>query len=315
MNKIKVGETIAFAYRFTFGNIGTVIGLIWLPVIALCVMQFFFMNYYTAAMGDIVTDTNPAAIGPLVLVALGYFLVALFLLGLIGAAITRQALGLRTGPAILYFSIGTAELSLSLSYLAAGLVVFVLYVGLFIAVALFGTIIGAIITASGVKLAPATAQLALVGGAAAAYIVVLCVLIYIIARLTFFLAPVAVAEGKIDLIRAWTLARRSFWRIFVVGLAIFVPIMLVAGLAQMAIVGPSYYSHDVMPTAGTAASMRELVEQLRAMSAHEPFLLGLTLLLAPFVYGLMFAAPAYAYKMLASSPPAQSPDLGPIRPA
>ncbi|MEJ0044147.1 MAG: hypothetical protein WDM81_18895 [Rhizomicrobium sp.] len=40
MNKIPVGETIRFAYAFTFGEIGTVIGLVWIPLVINAVGAF-----------------------------------------------------------------------------------------------------------------------------------------------------------------------------------------------------------------------------------------------------------------------------------
>src|SRR6185437_697887 len=43
MNKIPVGQTIRFAYAFTFGEIGTVIGLTWIPTLINAVATFFVL--------------------------------------------------------------------------------------------------------------------------------------------------------------------------------------------------------------------------------------------------------------------------------
>ena len=51
------------------------------------------------------------------------------------------------------------------------------------------------------------------------------------------------------------------------------------------------------------------------MLPHLPLLIGLGLLLAPFYYGLVFAAPAFAYRSLVSGTPSSPPDMGPLRPA
>ncbi len=316
MNRIPVGETIAFAYRFTFGHIGTVIGLIWIPVLVLYVAQFFLMNAYTQTIQDVMTGTNPAAAGPLLLSLFGFFFASIFLVSLLGVALTRQALGLRTGPAIVHFSLGAAEFNLFLSFLAAMLVVLAIYLGLVLLTGLVGGATGLGITLAGSSLSAPVAKLVLLLAIFAAVLFVLCVLLYIGARLTFLLAPVTVAEGKIDLIRAWTLTRGNFWRIFAVGLAIFAPIFVVVGLGEVAILGPGYFAVALAPVADQAANATRLAQQMQSLSSHQPMLLGLGMLVAPFAYGLMFAAPAYAYqKLIAPRPPVQMAEAGSIKEA
>jgi len=53
MNKIPVGETIRFAYAFTFGEIGTIIGLIWIPTLINAVATFFALRAYYATLATV----------------------------------------------------------------------------------------------------------------------------------------------------------------------------------------------------------------------------------------------------------------------
>ena len=60
MNKLPVGEATRFAYAFTIRELGTIIGLIWIPMVALAIISF--LPY---ALGDNMPspDINPTAAG------------------------------------------------------------------------------------------------------------------------------------------------------------------------------------------------------------------------------------------------------------
>ena len=105
MNKIPVGQTIRFAYAFTFGEIGTVIGLVWIPLVINAVAEFLVeRNFAGAGPGD--GSSLPPGFGYFAL----YSIVAVLLIAMIASAIARQAMGLRHGPALAHVSLGTAEL-------------------------------------------------------------------------------------------------------------------------------------------------------------------------------------------------------------
>ena len=315
MNKIPVGRTIAFAYSFTFGQIGTVIGLIWLPLLLFFVGDFFVTNYYAQGFQAWSADSDPSAIGKPFLALMAFYIAAMFVIAVIGVAITRQAMGLRKGNAIVQFSVGAAELNLFLSFLASYLVVMAVTIGLFLALLLFGGIAGVALNAAAVSMSKAaTAQLSLALGAAGG-IAMIAALIYVAARLVFLLAPVTVVEEKIDLIRAWSLTKGNFWRIFLIGLATIVPITLVAAGANVAILGPQNFLPNLQVTTDTTAQIRQMAAETRALTENLPVVLGLGLLLAPFTYGLLFSAPAFAYRALVAAPPVAPVDTGPMRPA
>jgi hypothetical protein len=315
MNKIPVGRTIAFAYSFTFGQIGAVIGLIWLPLLVFFIGDFFATTYYAQGFEAWSGDADPSAIGKPLLALMGFYVVTVFVIAVIGVSVTRQAMGLRKGGALVHFGLGAAEINLFLSFLAAYLVVIAVCVGLFLGVLVFGGIAGVVLNAFAASMSKAQMATIAFGLGVAVGAGMLAAVIYVAARLVFLLAAVTVAEEKIDLVRAWSLTKGNFWRIFGVGLATVVPIALVSAGANIAILGPQNFIPDLQTSTDTAVQMRQMAAQMRAMVDNLPLVLGLGLLLAPFTYGLLFSAPAFAYRVLVSAAPISPPDTGPLRPA
>src|SRR6201999_3741177 len=58
-------------------------------------------------------------------------------------------------------------------------------------------------------------------------------------RLSFLLAPVASAEHRTRLSRAWALTHGSTLRIFIVVLGVFLPMVVAAGIAGYYLLGPA----------------------------------------------------------------------------
>jgi len=319
MKKIPVGKTIADTYNFTFGHIGAVIGLIWLPLVVFTVGRFFIDNY----TNGLAASNDPTAVGRALLLGFGLTLVSLFFTAIIGVSLTRQAMAPRSGSIIAHFALGPAEFSYFASLLAIFLVMFSLYIGLVFADLLIGSVGDAIVQASGQGTTVA-------GKLAAGAILILVVLLdlaaftYVGVRLAALVAPVTVAEGKMDLVRAWQLTKGNFWRLLLVLVVTLGPISIVSELATAAIVGPAY----IVKLAGAMMQVFEAamnngqvptqaMAQVPDISGKAPLLLGLGFFLAPFTYGLLFAAPAYAYLTLAGGRPLAplSSDAGPFRPA
>jgi len=133
------------------------------------------------------------------------------------------------------------------------------------------------------------------------------VLLYVALRLVFLLAAVTVAEEKIDLIRAWQLSQGNFWRIFLVSLATILPILLVSEGASIAILGPANMIPSLQAATDATLQVRQLATQMHALLQNLPLILGLGFLLAPFTYGLLFSAPAFAYRAIVAAPPPPVP--------
>ena len=109
MQKIPVGQTIAFAYRYVFSHIGTIIGLTWLPAVLSSGVSYAGYRYAAAHRVEIDAGDSQAAGVYLFLSLLG-LVVTLLAVSIVAVAITRQVLGQRS----------TGSLSISRSAAANG---------------------------------------------------------------------------------------------------------------------------------------------------------------------------------------------------
>jgi len=291
MNKIPVGQTIRFAYAFTFGEIGTIIGLIWIPTLVNAIAGFFATGTYYRALADSMESGLPpmgtAATLPIVLA-----FVSLLLLAMISVAITQQALGLREGPAFAHISLGSAELRTFGGF-------FGLYLLLVLFAMVFLVVVGAIAIGAGSAIkamAGATPLITAVSGLAV--LIGILVLVYMIVRLSFLLVPSVVDGREFGLTRSWQLTKGNFWRIVAIGVVTILPVTLVFGAVEFAILGPDFYKPDLTSAKGTTASLHLMAQQLRAMETHMPALMGLSFVISPVLYGLAFAPAAFAYRAL-----------------
>lgn len=284
MNKLPVGEATRFAYSFTMRELGTIIGLIWIPMVALAIISF--LPY---AIGDNMPspDINPTAAGAIALRGLGFWLVSVLLSACIYVPVTRQALGLRTGPAFAHLALGRAEFRLWGAYLIFVTILFVLVMGLVLA------------TAVSAVAANATGSKPLVGAVIVLVVFAgLCGLIYAITRLVFLLAPVVVAEEKISFERAWSLTNSNFWRIAgVLFLVTLVP-AIVFLTAFASLLGPDTIALFHQAVAQNLSQEVIANRMQLIVNSHISLLLGIQLIIAPFSVGLTCGASAYAYKAL-----------------
>jgi hypothetical protein len=282
MNKLPVGETTRFAYAFTIGQLGTIIGLIWLPMVAIAVLQFL---PYGLGDANLVADQNPNALGAAALRGLVFWLASVLLYAMIGVAVTRQALGLRTGPALAHFALGRAEFRVWEASLLFVAIFLVLIFGLMLAV----VVAGMVGQATGNKtMAAAIAAAVLVAG--------LCVLLVSLVRLGFLLVPVTVAEEKVSFERGWILTQGNFWRIAAVMFLVTLPTFVILCIASLALMGHEF---DALAQVAPRIAPEAVLERYRMIvSAHASTLIGINLILAPFTLGLTLSASAAGYKAL-----------------
>ncbi|HEX3651269.1 MAG TPA: hypothetical protein VHU18_00420 [Rhizomicrobium sp.] len=282
IRKLPVGETIAYAYKFTLAHLGTIIGLCWLPLVLIAVLQF--LPY--ALGGDPMASTeNVTMQGRHELESLASSLLILLLYSIMYVPVTRQALGLRQGTAIIHFALGAPEFRV----FGALCLFFLVLLTMGIGIGVLGMILTAIALAAGKN--------ALLG-LLFAFVILAAVLgfIYAIVRLGFLLVPIAVAEEQISLTRSWILARQNFWRILGVLLSVLLPIYLLHLIGLLAIVGPGLLAP--LPS-DTNQAEQVLAARFALVGRHMPAYLGLTLILAPFSIGLAIAASAFGYRALA----------------
>jgi len=288
MNKISVGGVIARVYAFTFGEIGTVIGLIWIPTVLSVVGSFLLQRLIS---GQPLPDPSGApTLQPVF--SLLYIVWSLFLTSMIGAALTRQALGLRKGPAIAHFAAGSEEFRVMGGFAMLYLLLFLFALAAGVAVTLLAGALSVVVPDKAIGQA-AMAAVASVGAVVAAG-----ALIFVMVRLSFLMIPSVVGEGGFGLTRSWELTRGNFWRIVGVALGTLLPVVIVLAVVEELILGPDYFA-----LAGQMLQdiqhFPKYAEQMQAIIEHKsPLLLGVALLMAPITNGLFFTPAAFAYQMI-----------------
>ncbi len=300
---IPVVKTIAYAYAYTFGNLGTIIRLIWLPMIFVVLSGYFIIAPFYSSFSQAAAQENPGAIGQAMLPLLFFSTLSFIFYAMIFVAITRHALGIPQTMALFRVPLGKAEWRMFgalLSLIGAMLIlsVIVLFVG-----GILGTIISIALGAFG--MAPDLAKMAAERGndlpvvdgptmASASLIVafVYAALVYMAIRLGYLLVPATVAEEKISLARSWQLSRGHAWRICVVVIGTVLPIMAIVMLIQFSIVG----ADTMLPAEGN--DLAETAARMERIKSTMPYLLGLSFITAPMIYGLMLGGSAIVYRVL-----------------
>ena len=292
MNKLPVTQTVA---GFTFGGLGTVIGLIWLPIVILTVGGYFTMVPYFSGMAGALDSGDVSQQGSLVLRLLAFDIVAIVLLAVIAVAISREILNPVRRPSFLRFALGPAEFRAIGGLIALFFLMIIFVVFLVIVSMVIGFAANALLPAAGSKGAAGIGGLVSVLGFFG--------LVYIMVRLGFLLVPAVAMESGFGLERSWQLTKGNFWRIFAVLVATLVPIIIVAILIDMTVLGPDFLNPHLELAHDQAAQMRHSAEQMRRMSEHLPLMMGIGFLLAPFTYGMTFAPAAFAYRALTGKAP------------
>jgi hypothetical protein len=285
MTKLSVAGAIRFAYDFAFGQIGAIIGLVWLPLVLVAILQFLPYAIGTAYPGGDASQQGGAGA-----LNLAFSTAALVLYAMNCVAVTRQALGLRQGTASIHFALGWPEWRMFAAVVICGLIL-VAAVGTYV---MIGTALFAAAQTTPV-LAYLGVVYAIAGLGAVAWIVV---------RLMFLLPPIVVAEEGVNFLRAWMLSRQNFWRMLAIIIAVTVPLLLVQSAAIVAIVGPGILAP--LPENATAIG-GAFQDRVAMLDRHMASMLGLALVLAPFSLGLTLGASSYAYRALAPDQRASRP--------
>ncbi len=203
-------------------------------------------------------------------------------------AVTRQALGLRQGPAVIHFALGPPEFRM----FGALLLIWMVSIGCALTFGLaWMAVIGLVAMGGGSVLSNLLATVLVLAGFGA--------LIYIVLRFGFLLIPVTVIENRVDLIRGWTLAQRNFWRVLLVVVAVAGPIWAIKIGCAYALMGK-----DLAASLPPIGSGDQVIQQHAHMLEdvirhHMPQLLGIWLILVPFEIGLTVSASAFGYRALA----------------
>jgi hypothetical protein len=279
MKKIPVLATIRDAYNFTFTHLGAIIGLIWLPMILITVIGFFVMQRYFDAFAGALASGDYSSMGPEVLGMICFVIAALLLCTMMAVPVVQLALGTRKQGALIHFAFGAQEWRLFRGVM--GLVGFLLIPLLLVSVAA-----GVLESSGGGPLGAAHgAQVVLV-----LYLLLAAALVYFALRFGLLLPALAVSETVPLLPRAWMLSAGNFWRIFVVVLAVLIPVQILSAVIQLAVEGPQAITFN--PQASTAMAAAEF----HAVAMNMPLTSGINFLIAPLLLGLLVGAGASVYR-------------------
>jgi hypothetical protein len=293
MNKIPVGATIAHAYRFAFGSSLKIFGATWIALALQSVLSFVMMHRMAEFMTALMAR-DPSAIGQFGPLMLIYpFVIILFFVQI--TAVTELALN--PGKPIRYFGfpIGKPTWRMVGAFILATLA---------IAAAILIFVIAAIVLGFILRMAGASKAVGVIAGllVALAILIGYGAVIYAISRFYFLLAPVTVAEERIALGRAWKLTQGNFWRIFLIILAIFIPVMIAEYAVIFSAIGlPPVLPHGTTPEAFQALREAKLAWNLAMFAAVQkywyaalPFFIALMI----FWLGTSCGAQVFAYRKL-----------------
>ena len=282
MKKLPVLEIIKAAYNFVFTHLGSIIGLIWLPMVLITVAAFFVeQRYLDAAAGALLTGSSEN-LGSVTLGLVVFFIAWLLFNAIMYVPLVQLALGQRKGGAMIHFAFGPAEWRMFRAI--TSLVGFLLLPALTIGLAINGLMYFGL---NGHAL-PAPAVMGLELLVLAAYLG----LAYVGLRFVFLLPAVAVQDEAPVLPRTWKLSAGNFWRIVAILLGTMGPVAIVASIAQVLLEGRQV----LMPVMGNSNTVA--ASQLHIMSMNMPLTQGIGFLVAPLLLGLAAGASAAAFSAL-----------------
>lgn len=305
MPKIPVGATIARTYDFAFRQFIQILRVIWLPWLILTAGGLLLRSPTTSFSAALAAHDFSAAAHFLAPIFPFYILTVILLFVQI-AGITQLALRIPSKSPYYFFSFGKPVWRLLGAFLLLATIAFGSYLLLIAAGILLGllvAILGKLVGFSGLT------SVILAIASVIALIAVFCGYIYSIVRASFLLNPIVIAEQRISLKRGWELAGGNFWRIFVIMLAVLVPMMIV----QLALMF-GFLSHGFPPmpplgaTADQIAANRLQIaawnaDMIKRMYDYWYIVYPLYAVIAGLFYGLACGAQCFAYRALTSELP------------
>jgi len=284
MNRIPVGQTIAFALSFLSGEFRTVLRLSWCPALLAVGVDYLSRRFaldYAPAMDPASMATGLVGLA----VTTGSLFVTLLTSSIIMVGVTRVAMGLPVERSPLYFPLGQTEWRMFGAYIlyvfAIMALIFILILFVSLALMLAGVRFDQPLEAQGAS--PAVMVVTLIGFAGLIYVFVN------VLRMGFLLAAVVVTEGKGGIVRAHALLKGNVGRAFLVMLALTAILCVPLVAAQFGIVYAALGSDAFSPDS-------DLALNLEAAAAAQPLLWGLFFFVATILAsGLIYPAAAFAY--------------------
>lgn len=307
MNKIPVWRTVGQTYGFAFGKYFTILAIIWLPMLVQSAITFSLQTPLHDLMAAAARGQPPMLDPRFARLNMLVQIVALIALTIVSVGITKEVLGLRTGPRFFYLRFGAAELRVVVGYFAL-LLLFIVFVFAFvIGVLILAGIAGAIAAQLASPAAKGIAALVIVGAAFAVWLT----LLYAIVRLTFLFLPSTVAEHRIGIARSWELTRGNFWRIFLIGILVLLPLIVASFVLGLTILGSGYFDFAMHHARDPQAIQQFVMQRMELFFQAMPIILVVNFFIAPVIYGLTIAPASFAYRALMPAPVEVAPIVAP----
>lgn len=290
MKKIPVASTIASAYRFLITEIGTIVGIAWLPAVLSSAMSYFARLYESEHRALIDAGDGQAA-GTYLVLSLASLIVVLFASSMVGVAITRIAMGQERPPGtlLLYFAAGRTEWRMF-----AANVRYLFGTGALLAFAVLITVVAFLLSGTPLE---APAQMRPTPATILAGLIAWAVFLYAgatILRMGFMLPATIVGEEKGGLRRSHELTKSNFWRVLAILLALGFPFVLLLLGGELVVLrsalGPDFTRMtpaDFFQKAGEAMDAKLLPWQIFS---------AVIFILAS---GLIYSGAAFAYRAVA----------------
>lgn len=286
-NKVPVGQTISGAYNFAFTRFLSILAIVWLPyaVFAVIAVGLALLAVPNLPRMLMTRDFDIDALMGLSRVVLLIAVIGFIMSSMITVGLQRKALGKQAAPVWYYFSLGAPVWRMAVAFFLAGLVI------VFIAILVSGVCAAIWFAAGNIQGAVWLVRVVVIAAG-------VCLLAYIATRLLFFLPAVVVAEETIGIERAWILSRGNFWRIFLVWVAVIVPVAIAFWIVSRAVLGP------LMAWPHTSMGMREMLRMFVMQSnAFAPLVLAIEFVERLVILGVANGAVANAYLAVAGAPP------------
>ncbi|MGN6515679.1 MAG: hypothetical protein ACTHLR_07530 [Rhizomicrobium sp.] len=162
--------------------------------------------------------------------------VTAFANAIVGVAMTREAMEPGTEWKTAFFSVGRREWGLFGNLL----LLYVVVIGLVTAIVFAGEV-GAAVSLPMIGNGGVWKGIALAPVMRAAFAAIsVAVGVFLTMRFGFFLTPITVADPPARLLQSWISSRGNFWRLLVLSLGLLVPVVIVALLADWALLGSQF---------------------------------------------------------------------------
>jgi hypothetical protein len=287
MPKIPVVETIAFAYRFLFQHIASIVGIAWLPAV-LSAAAGYGSQFYAYRHPLDINAADPQASAIYLAVSLGSVLVTLLVSSITAVGITRQALGLKSEVPLVYFPLGRTEwrmIQANLLYVLGACVL----LGLAFLIAMVAFMLAGLSLDAPANVRPTPAAIL----AGLIFWFVFGYAVMTILRMGFLLPATVVSEEKRVLGRSHELTHSNFWRVLAVIAALGIPILLLV-LAGESVVLRSALGPDFLNLGTRALTQQASAAMEQKLLPWEIFNAVIFVLAS----GLIYSGAAFAYRAL-----------------